>query len=167
MQRLDPQNTSCRVFTYKEGLLSAIAHDLELSVTDFTIELDEGSDGVTLDARFSPSSLRVVRAVTGSISERDKATIEKNIQEEVLHTRRHSEIRFRYQGPKADTVTGQLSLHGQERPQRVSIRSEANQRIAEATIHQPDFGIKPYTAMMGTLRIRADVRVVVTTTVRA
>ena len=32
----------------------------------------------------------------------------------------------------------------------------------ELTLHQPDFGITPYRAMLGTLKIRADVQIRVT-----
>lgn len=163
MPKFDPNNASCHVYTYKEGLLSAIAHDLEIAVTDFSIDLEEGPDSFSIESRFSASSLRVLRAINATLSDRDKANIEKNIQEDVLHARRYPEIRFRAQGQKTDSLSGQLSLHGQERSLRVSVRSDEKQRIAEATLHQPDFGIKPYSAMMGTLRVRAEVRVVVTT----
>jgi hypothetical protein len=31
--------------------------------------------------------------------------------------------------------------------------------VAQVVLHQPDFGIKPYSAMLGALRIRPDVRI--------
>lgn len=40
MPRLDASSADCFVFTYKEGLLSAVAHDLKLRVTRFTIDTE-------------------------------------------------------------------------------------------------------------------------------
>ena len=55
-------------------------------------------------------------------------------------------------------VTGELSLHGQRRTLTLQARQKGDRLVAEVTLHQPDFGIKPYTAMLGTLRIRPDVK---------
>jgi hypothetical protein len=51
---------------------------------------------------------------------------------------------------------------------RVQVHQDVSHYIAEARIHQPDFGIRPYTALLGTLRVQPDVmvRVVVPATPR-
>ena len=54
MARYDASNAKVQVFTFKDGLLSAMAHDLKLEVTRF--ELD--SEGVST---FDAGSLRVVK----------------------------------------------------------------------------------------------------------
>ena len=44
------------------------------------------------------------------------------------------------------------------------VREEGGARLAEATIHQPDFGIRPYQAALGGLRVKPDVQVRVSVT---
>ena len=168
--RFDPTTAECRVFTYKEGLLSAVAHDLEIRVESFTIEIDETA--WRLEARFDPTSLRVVGAVRngavdpGELSESDKRTIEGNIVRDVLDAARHPEIRFTSDAAtgRGDdlAVRGTLALHGHTRDVTVIARRGADGWTAEARLHQPDFGIRPYSAMLGTLRVKADVVVRVT-----
>jgi hypothetical protein len=168
--RFDAATAECRVFTFKEGLLSAVAHDLEIRVDAFAIDVDETTWRV--DARFDPTSLRVVGAVRngvvdpGELSESDTRTIEGNIARDVLDAARHPEIRFTSDRATARgdqlAIDGTLALHGRTRELRVNADRAAGGWAAEARLHQPDFGIRPYSAMLGTLRVQADVVVRVT-----
>ena len=65
MLRFSPPDTTCRVRTFREGLLSGLGHDLELAVTVFAIEVDEGARTGT--ATFDAASLRVVRALRDGV----------------------------------------------------------------------------------------------------
>jgi hypothetical protein len=168
--QLDAATADCVVFTYKEGLLSAVAHDLQIRVHGLTISLDDAA--WHLDARFDPTSLRVVGVMRGGVlqpdelGEADRRTIEGNIVRDVLEADRHPVVRFTSTAAEARgdalTVSGTLTLHGETRSLVVPVRREANGWIAEVRLHQPDFGIRPYRAMLGTLRVRADVVVRVT-----
>ena len=158
------ENAKVRVFTFKEGLLSAVAHDLEIDVPVFNIEVEDEMVRATFFAR----SLRVLHAMEGhapkpgAISEKDKTTIEKNIAADVLQSARYPEIRFEGKptvNESQATIEGTLTIAGRSRPIRIEARLEDGQWRAETTIHQPDFGIKPYSAMLGALKIKADVRV--------
>ena len=164
--RLDPSTANCLVFTYKEGLLSAVAHDLQLRVERFAITVDDAAWRV--DARFDARSLRVVGVMRDGVAhpdalgDADKRSIEQTVAREVLHADRHPEIRFGSEAASADgdevRVQGTLSLHGVERPLLVPVRRRADGAwTAEVRLDQPDFGIRPYRAMLGTLRVRADV----------
>ena len=44
MRHFDQQSATCQVFTYKEGLLSAVGHDLKINVGRFTVDVDPGKD---------------------------------------------------------------------------------------------------------------------------
>jgi hypothetical protein len=170
MHTYDASNADCFVFTFKEGLLSPVAHDLRLVVQRFSIEV--GEDSVL--ARFDTSSLRVDTPMKegkenpSALGERDKLKIAEQIREDVLESARYPEARFesssvRKRPDGGYDLTGQLTLHGVTRP--LTARTEAvgsGQRL-ELTLHQPDFGIVPYKAMMGTLKIRPDVTVRITT----
>lgn len=167
MPRFAPPEASCRIFTFKEGLLSPIAHDLEIDVERFELVWDEA--GSCIEARFDAASLRVLHAVKAGVpdrsalSERDRRTIEGHIRDDVLEAKTHPEIRFRSSEIVLDEdgarVRGDLALHGHIRGVEARARKQNGRWIAETRLHQPDFGIAPYTAMMGTLRVRPEVRV--------
>jgi len=167
-------NAKVRVFTFKEGLLAAVAHDLEIDVPVFNIDVEEESVRATFFAR----SLRVLHAMDGStpkpnaLSARDKTNIESNIAGDVLHSARYPEIRFEGIVKRSETseaeasIEGTLSIAGRSRKVRIDARLEGGEWRAETTIHQPDFGIKPYSAMLGALKIKPDVRVTLSLSVK-
>jgi hypothetical protein len=167
MVHLDPSSAECWVFTYKEGLLSVVAHDLKIRVTEFAIDVDETARAIT--AQFEATSLRVVCAmedgeeVPASLTTANKREIDGNIVRDVLHADEYPTIRFASTSvqEKGDgfVVKGKLALHGHERQVPVQVRRNDGDYIAEARLHQPDFGIWPYTALFGTLRVQADVSV--------
>ncbi len=158
--------SACTVFTFKDGLLSAIAHDLRISVERHDVRCD-GDDKV--EATFDARSLRVVCARKhgkddpSALSASDRKKIEATIAEEVLHASRFPEIRFVSTSVERAgdgfLVRGDLTLHGVTRSISFTTRQEGELRVAEITLHQPDFGITPYRAMLGTLKLRPDVRV--------
>lgn len=160
MPTFNASNARCRVFTFKEGLLSAVAHDLEIDVTDFTVEV---SDDGSITGRFDPRSLRVVHAMVNgrpdAVSDKDKRKIQSNIDKDVLETKRHGSIEFRSSAVDEREVRGTLTLHGRSRDIVVPVREDGDDRVARVRLHQPDFGIKPYSAMLGTLKIQPDVEV--------
>lgn len=164
MTRFDATTAECRVFTFKEGALSAIAHDLELAVGTATIEV---GDDLAIEARIGLAGLRVLHAVkdghaSGALSDGDKRKIEKTMADDVLDTRRHPEAVFRGKAEAAGAsyrVTGELTLHGKTRPLTVVGQARDGRQVFEVALHQPDFGIKPYSAMLGTLKVKADVKV--------
>lgn len=167
MPRFDQESAECLVFTRKEGLLSAVAHDLKVRVGRFTVEVGEGAP-LKISARFDAASLQVVCAMRegaedpGLLSASDRQKIERNIVEDVLHAARFPEARFEGEAAREGdgyVVTGQLSLHGVSKALRVKSRAEGGRQVAEVVLHQPDFGIKPYSAMLGALKVQADVRV--------
>lgn len=166
MPDLDASRAECLVFTFKEGLLSKIAHDLKIRVGDF--QLSSAEDG-KLIATARADSLRVVTAMrAGSeapslLSAADKDKIAGNIRNEVLHSKKHPEIRFESNAIEGDgderTVSGTLQLHGNERSVKVTAKRAGDHWVAELSLHQPDFGIKPYSAMLGTLKVQPNVTV--------
>ncbi|MBO6939846.1 MAG: YceI family protein [Deltaproteobacteria bacterium] len=155
----------CFVFTFKEGVLSAVAHDLKIRVGRGSVTVSEDS----VEATFDPSSLSVVcarkdgRDSPGTLSAGDKKKIEGNIAKDVLHTKKHSQIRFASKAITRDgdraTVTGDLTLHGQTKSITAIVTKAGDTWATEVSIHQPDFGIKPYTAMLGALKVQPTVKV--------
>jgi polyisoprenoid-binding protein YceI len=161
MAHLDPSSAEVLVFTFKEGLLSAVAHDLKLRVKKFGIEVE----GDTVTAEFDPSSLTVVNAMkdgqdaSGALPGFSVGEIEKNIAQDVLEPKRHSAIRFQSTSITDTEVKGRLSLHGHTREVVGRRKDAAGQKIAEFRLDQRDFGIKPFTAMLGTLKVKPEILV--------
>lgn len=167
MTRFDQDSAECLVFTFKEGLLSAVAHDLKIRVENFEIAVDQAAR--TVEGRFDATSLRVVCAMRGgkedgsALSPGQKSEIEGNIARDVLASKKHREVRFVSSAVEevrgGFDVRGELSLHGKRRAIDVSVRKSRKRWVASATIHQPDFAIRPYSALLGTLKVKADVEV--------
>jgi polyisoprenoid-binding protein YceI len=166
MAKLDASAAEITVFSFKEGLLSVIAHDLQIRVTRFELTMDGAA---AVHAVIDASSLRVMAAVVdgapreGTLSAGDKEKIEGNLRDDVLAVKKHPEIVFTSTKvtPEGEgfEIAGDLTLHGHTRPIALHARAEGARLFAEITLHQPDFGIKPYSAMLGTLKIKPDVRV--------
>lgn len=165
MQRFGSETARCRVFTFKEGVLSRIAHDLKLEVTQFEIEVAASQ----VRAVFAADSLRVVNAMKDGVeaptllSPRDRLKIEQTIRDTVLQSTRFNAVQFRSDPLASATapfeINGQLTLCGVT--QRLTLRVEQRGELlcANTLLHQPKFGIAPYSAMMGSLRVKPDVRV--------
>jgi polyisoprenoid-binding protein YceI len=163
-----PENSRCDVLVFREGLLAVAAHDLLLSVGVFEIALDPGA--LSVAARLDAGSLRVVtalrdgRKLPGALSPADVRKIEETVAREILRASRFPEIRFTSSEIVAApgggwTVRGALTMVGATRPLSFDVRRGGGQLASEAIVHQPDFGIRPYSAMLGALRVKPDVLV--------
>ena len=171
MTTYDQTNAECFVFTFKEGLLSPIAHDLRIRVTRFSIQVNESKSSVV--ATFDTNSLVVDTPMKdgaenpSALSAADKEKIAAQIREDVLHSGKHGEAQFRSTAVTARSdggydVSGELALHGVTRPLTAQTRVVAGRQQVELELRQPDFGITPYRAMLGTLKIQPDVTIRIT-----
>jgi hypothetical protein len=160
MSRHDASQAEVFVFTFKEGALSALAHDLKIKVTQ--LELETGEDSVT--ATFDAAALRVVcprkegRDSPGVLPAMLYGEIEKNIVKDVLEAAKFPQVRFQSTRVTPTEVVGQLTLHGVTRELRCTRAADG---LVEARLDQRDFGIKPYSAMFGTLKVKPEVVVTV------
>lgn len=168
MPNYDQTQAECFVLTFKEGLLSPVAHDLRLVVTRFHIDVD----GASVTARFDTASLRVDTPMKdgepnpNALSSADKDKIAAQIREEVLHSTKFPEASFRSTSVVARpdggyTLNGSLTLHGVSKTIQAQTQLVDGKQELRFVLHQPDFGIAPFKAMLGTLKIQADVTVLV------
>jgi polyisoprenoid-binding protein YceI len=81
----------------------------------------------------------------------------------VLDVTRHPEIRFESTSIREEgdglSIRGWLSLKGARREIGLLARQDGERYVAEALIDQRDFGIKPFSAMLGALKVRPEVTV--------
>lgn len=167
MPRHTERDARCLIYTYKEGLLSAIAHDLELEVGRFTIEIDESTRAI--QATFAADSIKVNHPMKGGrpnpslLGPAYYPRIEANMRTDVLEVARYKTIRF--ESTRVDvngdevTIEGALELHGNTKTVALTGKKRGDAWEAEVELHQPDFGIRVYSAMMGTLKIKPTVTV--------
>lgn len=164
---MDQSQGECLVYSYKEGLFSAVAHDLKIRVTRWKLRHERDDDVHRVRATFDATSLRVVAAVRegdpdGAITDKDRATIDRHLLEDVLAAERYPTIELEATVDAALQLKGTLTLHGVARPIATKLqKSDAGYR-AEVMVNQVDHRIKPFSAMLGTLKVKPVVRVVLT-----
>jgi hypothetical protein len=155
-----------QVRTYREGLAQKAGHDLIIDVGQWEATAEVGEAGmlsaVQLDA--DPHSLEVREGLRGvkPLSDKDRAGIRKTIEEQIL---RRQPIAFRSTAvePVGDelTVQGELELAGTRRPASFELSVAADGRVrGTLPVTQSEWGIKPYRGMMGTLKVRDTVEIV-------
>jgi len=168
MPKYDSSQAECFIFTFKEGLLSPMAHDLRIVVQNFSIEVDDAKSSVV--ATFDTNSLRVDTPMKdgaenpSALSAADKEKIAGQIREDVLHSSKFPQASFRStsvaaRGDGGYDLSGDLTLHGVTRPIQAKTQLVGGRQQLELTLNQPEFGITPYKAMLGTLKIQPDVKV--------
>ena len=92
----------------------------------------------------------------------DKVGIKQTIDEDVL---KGTPITFESSRVTADgdrlTVDGELELLGRREPLSFTIALDGDHLTGSATVKQTDWGIKPYSALFGTLKVSDEVVVAV------
>lgn len=163
--KLGPDNARLLVHTGRTGGAAKAGHDLLLEVSSWSATVDaraEPSD-TTLSLTADGSSLRVLEGTGGikPLGGKDKDSIRKTIDDDVLK-RTAIEFRSTSVSPNPDgglQVNGELELSGRKAPVSFALAEDGGRLTGTATINQTDWGIKPYTALFGALKVADDVRV--------
>jgi polyisoprenoid-binding protein YceI len=154
----DAAAVDCRVSVFREGLLTSMGHDVTFQVTSLAMDIGD-DDGVTVD--LDAGSLRVI---TEAVKESDRKDIEKNT-EKTLEARKHPKIQFRSVSVVRDgdraRIEGDLTLHGVTKQISVQATDDGQRWNAKVTLDQREFGIKPFSAMLGALKVKPEVEVTI------
>jgi polyisoprenoid-binding protein YceI len=167
---LGPGNASLQVRTYREGVAARAGHDLIIDVTrwDATVDVADEPAGWSIELSADPRSLEIREGMRGvkPLTDKDRLEIRKNIDERILGTH---PIQFRSSGvrPADDggrlTVEGQLSMAGRTRPVVAQLSVHDRGRVSGAIpLTQSGWGIKPYRGLLGALKVRDEIEVVIT-----
>jgi len=165
---LGPGSGVLSIATTRQGAASKAGHDLRIEVGSWEAELKLGDapeqSAMTLAA--DSRSLRVIEGTGGvkSLTEKDKASIQQTINEEVLMGTaiefRSSEVRGAPGGGL--NVSGQLDLNGKQAPVTFDLAlGEGGRVTGSATVQQTAFGMKPYSALFGALKVADEVTVAI------
>jgi polyisoprenoid-binding protein YceI len=161
---LSPQSR-LDVVTRKAGVLGGFGHDHRIRARSF-------SGTIVYDAAHVAASKVEITVQTRNLDvlpigadRRDGPRVEKAMRDHVLHPDRFPTITFRSRSvtPIEDRlrVTGDLTLAGQTHPVTVDMKVQAGERQLIATgafsIDQTDWGIEPYSAALGTIKVADEV----------
>jgi polyisoprenoid-binding protein YceI len=163
-----PENGALWVKTGRAGAAAQAGHDLLIQVTSWraTLEIDEDPSQTSIVLEADASSLRVQDGFGGMqpLGDDDKASIEQTIDDEVL---KRMDIEFRSTAVQpADggkmAVQGELTLGDAVHPLELEVEVGDDGRLSgSAVIKQTDWGITPYSALFGALKVADEVAVAV------
>jgi YceI-like domain len=159
-QNFGPDNGSLKIRTRRTGGAAKAGHDLVIEVESWQATLDpEAQPALTLVA--DSRTLRVLDGTGGikSLSDGDKADIKKTIDKEVLKgcaiEFRSSEVQKTAGGL---SVRGELTLNGKQAPVTFDLTTADDGHVAGiAKVAQTAFGMKPYSALFGALKVADEV----------
>jgi YceI-like domain len=164
--RLGPDNANLSLRTERAGAAAMAGHDLVIRVTSWEARLVVGGDpaDTSMELTADATSLRVVEGTGGmqTLGDEDVASIHQTIDEEVLG---RQDISFRSTRVQTDGsrihAEGDLTLVGETRPIAVDlVIGEAGEVSGTAVVRQSDWGMKPYSALFGALKVKDEVLVV-------
>lgn len=158
------------VYVEKAGLLSGLAHNHEIGVKSFSGRVtvpEAGASGGSLELDVNAQSLTVLDKKP---SEEDKKKIYNSMHSEVLESAKYQKINFKSVSVSdlkktgdgySFTLNGDLTLHGVTKriavPVSATITPQQLRAIGKYTLRQSDFGIKPYSAAGGTVKVKNEV----------
>ncbi|MGH8993123.1 MAG: YceI family protein [Acidimicrobiia bacterium] len=159
-----PADGELRVNVFREGAAARMGHDLVFGVRNWSAKVTVDPSDLTrssLEASAEVGSFSIVEARGGAkpLSRGDHADIRKNIEEKILDVGRFPTIEFRSTSvTMADetkaTLTGELRIAGTSRPVDVALALANGRAKATLTVVQSQWGIKPFKALMGALKVR-------------
>ena len=166
-----PSESSFWIFVGKTGLFSALAHDHEIGVKSFSgrvVVPAAGASGGSLEMEVDAPSLVVLDKKP---SEEDKKKIFNSMHNEVLESAKYQKITFKsvsvsdvkQTGNDAYSfvVNGDLTLRGVTKriavPVAATVTPQELRATGKYTLKQTDYGIKPYSAAGGTIKVKDDI----------
>jgi polyisoprenoid-binding protein YceI len=151
------------------GPAAAVGHRLTIAMRDWraTARWDSG-EPVDAELTVDVDSLRVVRGEGGvtPLSGPEKVVVRRNALSS-LDVRKYPRIMFSANVIEKTAVgyrlSGDLTIHGTTQPQVVDVRTDdqgGDWRLSsETVVTQSDFGIKPYSQLLGAVKVADDVTV--------
>jgi YceI-like domain len=164
---LGPENATLRVKTKRHGAAAKAGHDLLIEVGSWEGTLEVGEQGpVGLELGADSGSMKVIEGTGGvmALSDEDKVEIKKTLEDEVLPAGRvdfESSGITRASDGERFSVSGELAMNGERHRLGFELSLGHDGEITgRATVKQSDWGIKPYSGLFGTLKVRDEIEVI-------
>ena len=165
---LGPEHATLSVRTERAGAAAKAGHDLLIHVKDWKGTVEVGEDGAVAGARLEAdaTSFDVIEGTGGAmkLGDEDMANIRQTIDDEVLKRER---ISFRsataVPGEAGRTrLEGELSIVGRAEPFSFELELAGDGSLAaSAVVTQSGWGIKPYSALFGALKVKDEVAIAI------
>jgi polyisoprenoid-binding protein YceI len=166
-----PADGELRLNVFREGAAARMGHDLVFQVRNWSAKVNvDPADlsGSSLEATAEVGSFSILEAIGGAkaLSRGDQADIKRNIEEKILDARRFPTIDFHSTSVSMvdetrATLSGELTIAGTTRPVDVSLTFAGGRAKATLTVVQSQWGIKPFKALMGALKVCDAVEIIV------
>lgn len=169
---VDASRSRLEVATAKAGLFRAAGHTHLIRAMQYTgeVEADPAKPGTARLKLLIPAAK--LKVLDPELSEKDRATIQQNMEgEHTLEVARFVTIKFDSQavtvkptgGQNDVVIEGTLDLHGVQKKLRVPcvVKIAGNELTAtgEVELRQKDFDITPFSAGLGAVKVKNEVRV--------
>lgn len=170
MYAFGPPTGRLTIRTSRAGLGRRAGHDLAIEATRWAgdavvVTSDPGKSSVTVTVETGSLNVREGTGGIKPLTDADRAEIKQTLESErLLHAADHPTITFRSTAitgtPDDFEITGDLTIKGRSHPVTVHGGSDGDGQVCGwATLAQSTWGIKPYTAFMGALKVADEVRI--------
>ncbi|WP_258308629.1 YceI family protein [Streptomyces sp. NWU339] len=167
---LGPSTGRLLIKTGRAGLGRKAGHDLTIEATRWSGEAviaagDPNRSWVNVTVETDSLEVREATGGLKPLTDTDRAEIKRTLGDKaLLHTAAHPTITFRSTGitgtAQSFEIDGELTIKGRTHPVTVHGKGDGDGLVRGwATVTQSTWGIKPYTAFLGALRLADDVRV--------
>jgi polyisoprenoid-binding protein YceI len=170
LYQIDNRASRFTVRAFASGMLSAMGHSPTIAIRDFTGEAafaPEVPEKSSLKLRIKADSLEV----SDDISSKDRQEMERVMNQDVLEIAKYPEIVYESTGASVSSIgsgrwradlSGNLSLHGNSRPQPVTLQltqlGDMLRASGEFTVLQSTYGIKPVKVAGGVLKLKDELK---------
>ncbi|GAA2655580.1 YceI family protein [Nonomuraea recticatena] len=163
-----PESGRLLVNTTRTGLGAKAGHDLTIGVTrwrgDATIDpADPANCSVTVEVDAESFEVQEGTGGVKPLTSSDREEIAKIVREKVLHSGRHPTITFRSSRVEGSAesfrIEGDLTMVGVTQPVTVQGALTEGRVHGSATVLQSRWGIRPYSAFFGALRVSDEVEI--------
>jgi polyisoprenoid-binding protein YceI len=169
--RLAPDQSRFTVQAFAEGLFSAFGHDPVILIRGFAGEVyfKAGTyENASIKIDVDPNSL----TVSNDVKEKDRLDIQRIMRDEVLEVTKFPEIVFSSNNVSVNKLAGErcrvriigdLTMHGATQKSlwistEATVSEESLRAQGEFSLKQTDFGIKPYSAAGGTIKLKNELK---------
>lgn len=165
---------SIALLTTRDGLAATAGHDLTIALTQWSAELEVADDlaptGLTVRADMNSLVVREGKGGVKPLTDRDRreiaVTARKLLRTDQFPAATFTATQFGRDAQGGGTLAGTLSLAGQDRPLSLTVTPKNGASgdepgggyHATGALRQTDFGIKPYTAFFGALKVSDQIR---------
>lgn len=154
---IDVQRSAISIHVGKAGLLSAAGHNHTIAAPISSGTIRESADP---HVEFTVETAKMTVMQDPKVDAKTQATIQKDMEEMTLETKKFPEIVFRssHITKLADgwKVEGDLSLHGFTKPVSLAVKKSGNSYTAHTALKQTTFGIKPIS-IGGLVKVKDEV----------